>query len=384
MPILLDTASAPVLSALLTSVNTQGLDLRIEAGLADSVKHADPGEDTASAEQALGVPLPRIRGIGTLASAGPEDIRFLSNPRYQGQLTGTKAAAVIVTPDVAQAMAASSESPSCLRVVCAHPYLLYARLAQWFDAARQPRQPAGIHSLAVVDPDAIIEDDVRIGPHCVVEAGARIGRGSTLGPGCVIGRNSSVGPDCVLYARVTLYGNVRIGARAIIHSGAVLGADGFGFAPDPTLGQGAWGKIAQLGGVRVGDDVEIGANTTIDRGALEDTDIGDGVKLDNQIMVAHNVRIGAHTAVAACVGIAGSTVIGSRCTIAGAAMLSGHLTLADDVHVSGGTAVTSSISKPGRYTGVYPYAEHSQWQRNAAVIQQLSPLRRRLRALEKA
>lgn len=384
MPILLDTARAPALDALLASVNTQGLDLRIETGAAGDVKRIVLGDTEQGDAAALRAALPRIRGIGTLASAGPEEISFLSNPRYQSQLAGTQAAAVIVTPDVAQAMSAGADGLSCIRVVCAHPYLLYARLAQWFDAARHPKQPASVHSLAVVAPDAVIEDDVRIGPHCVVESGARIGRGSTLGPGCVIGQNSSVGPDCVLYARVTLYANVRIGARAIVHSGAVLGADGFGFAPDPTLGQGAWGKIAQLGGVRIGDDVEIGANTTIDRGALEDTDIGDGVKLDNQIMVAHNVRIGPHTAVAACVGIAGSTVIGARCTIAGAAMLSGHLTLADDVHISGGTAVTSSISQPGRYTGVYPYAEHGQWQRNAAVIQQLSQLRRRLRALEKA
>lgn len=383
MPVLLDTARAPALDALLASVNTQGLDLRIESGKVGDVRSLDLAEAVATGAASAGVPMPQIRGIGTLASAGPEEITFLSNPRYQAQLANTRAAAVIVTPDVAQAMAANAEMPAALRVVCAHPYLLYARLAQWFDAARRPKLPASVHALAVVAADAVIEDDVRIGPHCVVEAGARISRGTTLGPGCVIGAGSTVGPDCMLHARVTLYDNVHIGARAIVHSGAVLGADGFGFAPDPTLGKGAWGKIAQLGGVRVGDDVEIGANTTIDRGALEDTVIGDGVKLDNQIMIAHNVRIGAHTAIAACVGIAGSTVIGSRCTIAGAAMLSGHLTLADDVHVSGGTAVTSSITQPGRYTGVYPYAEHGQWQRNAAVIQQLSQLRRRLRALEK-
>ena len=364
MPILLDPTRAPALDALLAAANTQGLAWHIET--------------------AAGAGQPRIRGIGTLASAGPDEISFLTNPRYQGQLASTRAAAVIVTPDTAQAMADNPDAPACPRVVCPHPYLLYARLAQWFDAARRPKLPASVHPLAVVAPDAIIEDDVRIGPHCVVEAGARIGRGSTLGPGCVIGAGSSLGPDCLLHARVTLYAHVRIGARAILHSGVVLGADGFGFAPDPTLGQGAWGKIAQLGGVRIGDDVEIGANTTIDRGALEDTDIGDGVKLDNQIMLGHNVRIGAHTAMAACVGVAGSTVIGARCTIGGAAMLSGHLTLADDVHVSGGTAVTSSISQPGRYTGVYPYAEHGAWQRNAAVIQQLSQLRRRLRTLEKA
>lgn len=224
---------------------------------------------------------------------------------------------------------------------------------------------------------------MRIGPNCVIESGARIGRGSVLGAGCVIGAGSSVGPGSRLHAHVTLYEGVKVGARAIIHSGAVLGADGFGFAPDPSLGQGAWGKIPQLGGVTVGDDVEIGANTTIDRGALEDTVVGNGVKLDNQIMVAHNCRIGAYTAIAACVGVAGSTTIGERCTIGGAAMLSGHLTLADDVHISGGTAVTSNISKPGRYTGVYPYADHGEWQRNAAVIQQLAQLRRRVRTLEK-
>jgi len=384
MPILLNIDCAPALNTLLASVNTQGLDLRFDLGSLDNAKSVPFSAFDDSALSDLGVPMPRIAGIGTLASAGPEEIAFLSNPRYQHQLVGTRAAAVIVTADVAQALAASDTAPSAIRVVCAHPYLLYARLAQWFDAARHPKQPASVHPLAVVAPDAIIEDDVRIGPHCVIESRAHIARGTTLGPGCVVGAGSRVGPDSVLNARVTLYANVSIGARAIIHSGAVLGADGFGFAPDPTLGRGAWGKIAQLGGVTVGDDVEIGANTTIDRGALEDTVIGDGVKLDNQIMVAHNVRIGAHTAIAACAGIAGSTVIGSRCTIAGAAMLSGHLTVADDVHISGGTAVTSSISQPGRYTGVYPYAEHSQWQRNAAVIQQLSQLRRRLMKLEKA
>jgi UDP-3-O-[3-hydroxymyristoyl] glucosamine N-acyltransferase len=205
-----------------------------------------------------------------------------------------------------------------------------------------------------------------------------------LGPGCVIGQGSTLGPDCLLHARVTLYHGVKVGARAILHSGVVLGADGFGFAPDPLLGKGAWGKIFQFGGVTLGDDVEIGANTTVDRGALEDTVLGNGVKLDNQIMIAHNVRVGAHTAMAACVGVSGSTVIGERCVIGGAAMFSGHITLADGVHVSGGTAITSSISKPGQYTGVYPYAEHAQWQRNAAVLSQLAQLRRRLRALEQA
>ena len=364
MPVLLDLARAPTLEALLSAANTQGMDWHISAPAG-----ADPL---------------RVCGIGTLASASGHEISFLANPKYQSQLAATQAGAVIVSADVAETLeAAGADRPRFTLVVCKHPYLLYARVAQWFDAARRPALPASTHPSAVVAPDAHIEEDVRIGPNCVIESGARIGRGSVLGAGCVIGVGSSIGPDSRLHAHVTLYEGVKIGARAIIHSGAVLGADGFGFAPDPSLGKGAWGKIPQLGGVTVGDDVEIGANTTIDRGALEDTVVGNGVKLDNQIMVAHNCRIGAYTAIAACVGVAGSTTIGERCTIGGAAMLSGHLTLGDDVHISGGTAVTSNISKPGRYTGVYPYAEHGEWQRNAAVIQQLAQLRRRLRTLEK-
>ncbi len=209
-----------------------------------------------------------------------------------------------------------------------------------------------------------------------------IGRGTRLGPGCIIAAGSSLGQDCLLHARVTLYHGVKVGDRAILHSGCVLGADGFGFAPDPRT-RGAWAKIAQLGGVELGDDVEIGANTTVDRGALDNTILGNGVKLDNQIMIGHNCQVGDHTAMAACVGVAGSTIIGKRCTLAGAAMTAGHITLGDDVHISGATAVTSNIHKPGRYTGVFPYSEHSDWQRNAAVLPQLGALRRRLRALER-
>ncbi len=363
MPLLLDPGLAPSLKDLLQSADTGGLQWSLEL------------PDGAAA--------PVIAGIGTLSAAGPQEIAFLSNPRYAGQLASTAAAAVIVPPEALESLRAAEQAPAFVPVVCAHPYLLYARLAQWFDAARRPPAGASVHASAVVADDAQIEADVRIGPHCVIEAGARIGRGSVIGPGCVIGAGSVLGPDCLLHARVTLYAGVTVGARAILHTGAVLGADGFGFAPDPARGKGAWTKIPQLGGVLLGDDVEVGANTTIDRGALDSTSIANGVKLDNQIMIAHNVRIGEHTAMAACVGVAGSTVIGARCTIGGASMLSGHITLADDVHISGGTAVTSNISKPGRYTGVYPYAEHGDWQRNAAVLQQLSQIRRRVKALEK-
>ena len=361
MPLLLAPEQALPLDQLLAQTDTQGIeyDIRLPAG----------------------VSMPVVAGLGSLAGAGPAELSFLANPKYQSQLADTQAAAVLLGPDAEQAIATEAQAGSFARVVCRNPYLLYARVAQWFDVRRQPVVVAGVHPSAVVAADAVLEEGVQIGPHCVIESGARIGSHTVIGPGCTIGRHSSIGAHGVLHARVTVYGGVAIGERVIIHGGAVLGADGFGFAPDPV--KGGWGKIPQLGGVSIGNDVEIGANTTVDRGALEDTVIANGVKLDNQIMIAHNVRIGENTAIAACVGIAGSTSIGARCTIGGASMLSGHLSLGADVHISGGTAVTSSIAKPGRYTGVYPYAEHGQWQRNAAVIQQLSQLRRRVRDLER-
>lgn len=367
MPLLLDAARAPSLNALLAGTDTNGLEWQVRL--------------PAGTEPAA------IRGIGTLASAGPQELSFLANPKYHGQLASTRAGAVILTPDAdraldEQAAQEGAAPPAFARVLCNNPYLLYARVAHWFDRARRANGNRGVHATAVVAPDAVLGDNVVVGPHCVIEAGVRIGNNTVLGPGCVVGANSSIGADGLLHARVTLYSGVTVGARVILHTGVVLGADGFGLAPDPSRGAGAWTKIPQLGGVTVGDDVEIGANTTVDRGALDDTVIGNGVKLDNQIMVAHNVRIGDNTAIAACVGIAGSTTVGQRCTIGGAAMLSGHLVLADDVHVSGGTAITANVMKPGRYTGVYPFADHADWQRNAAVIQQLGSLRKRLRALE--
>ncbi len=359
MPVLLPTGQAIALSDLVTQINKAGLDCKL---LNDIIE-----------------PTPQIRGLGSLLSAGPEEISFLSNPRLQASLADTQAAAVILTPEVYEQL---DFTPSFVPVLCSQPYLMYALLAQRFDQVRLKGLPQGIHPSAIVAPDAQLSEGVSIGPFSVIEAGVRIGRGTRIGAHCVLGAGSSIGADSLLHARVTLYHEVHIGDRAIVHSGVVLGADGFGFAPDPQQ-QGAWAKIAQIGQVHIGNDVEIGANTTIDRGALDNTVIGNGVKLDNQIMIAHNVYIGDHTAMAACVGIAGSTRIGQRCTIAGAAMLSGHLELADDVHVSGGTAITSSIREPGRYTGVYPFASHTDWQKNAAVLTQLNPLRRRLRELER-
>ncbi len=361
MPVLLAPEQAPTLYELLAEANTIGLDC----------KPVDTSNESS----------PHIQGLGSLNSATSAEISFLSNPKLRSQLAGCAAAAVIMTAADYEALEPGSGSYRV--VLCSQPYLMYALLAQWFDQRRMSRLETGIHATAIIAPSAQLADDVSIGPYCVIEEGVRIGQGTRLGAHCVIGANSMLGKDCLLHARVTLYHNVSVGDRAILHSGSVLGADGFGFAPDPHNAAGAWAKIAQIGGVLLGNDVEIGANTTVDRGALENTLVGNGVKLDNQIMIGHNVQIGDHTAMAACVGVAGSTIIGQRCTIAGAAMLSGHLVLGDDVHVSGGTAVTSNISTPGRYTGVYPFAEHTQWQRNAAVLSQLAQLRRRLRAMEK-
>ena len=358
MPVLLAPDQAPSLKQLIAIVQKAGLECRL-------------AEDSSE-------PTHLIQGLGSLHYASSVELSFLSNPKLKDQLSQTKAAAVILHPDDAKGL---SFTPSFSVVLCEQPYLMYALLAQWFDNHRIQALEAVVHPSAYVHHSAVLQANVRVGANAVIEANVTIGEGTHIGAGCVIGSDSHIGNACLLHPNVVLYHQVSLGDRCIVHAGAVLGADGFGFAPDPSQ-KGAWAKIAQIGGVKIGNDVEIGANTTVDRGALDDTTIENGVKLDNQIMVAHNVHIGEFTAIAACVGIAGSTTIGKRCIIGGAAMLSGHLTICDDVQVSGGTAITSSISSSGRYT-VYPYADHQQWQRNAAVISQLGPLRRRLRALER-
>ncbi len=363
MPVLLDLDRAPALSELLKA---------IPGGLVQKIV---PGSD-AFAD-------PAIAGLGSLTSAGPSEISFAVHTKYLPQISLARACAVIVLPEIDEQIAASDPVPPYARVVCKHPYLLYARLAQWFEWARQPARESAIHPTAVIDPTAQIAPSVSVGPYAVIGARTRIDAMTQIGAGTIIGADVEIGASSNIHARVTIYDRVHIGARALILSGAVLGADGFGFAPDPSIARGAWGRIPQFGSVVIGNDVEIGANTTVDRGALEDTVLEDGVKLDNQIMIGHNCRIGAHTAAAACVGVAGSTTIGARCTLGGAAMLSGHLVIGDDVHISGGTAVTYNISKPGRYTGVFPSTEHSEWQRNAAVVSQLAALRKRLRVLER-
>ncbi len=338
-------------------------------------KHNKTSWTLGELAQALGVKFQgdsslEISGLATLANAKPGQISFLANPLYRAQLQTTQASAVIVE---------QQEADSCglPALIAEHPYLLYAKLSHYFD--RRKRQATGIHPSAVVAADAVIGDGCKIGPNVVLESGVSLGSGVEIGPGTVIGVNCRIGDDCVIYANVTLYHSVTVGQRCTLHSGVVLGADGFGFANE----QGAWVKIAQLGGVTIGDDVDVGANTTIDRGALQDTRIGSGVILDNQIQIAHNVEIGEGTAIAGCTGIAGSTKIGKYCTIAGAVGIAGHLTITDRVHITMRSAITHSITAPGSYSSGTAMSETKYWRKNAARFRKLDEMARRIIELEK-
>ncbi len=312
-----------------------------------------------------------ITGVATLQSAQPGDITFLSNPRYRKHLASTRASAVILSSKDKEACATAA-------VVVANPYVGYARAAALLYADREQASVAGIHPTACVSADSRVHESVSIGPHCVIEADVNIAANVSIGPGCFIGKGAVIGEGSRLLANVTICHGVHIGKRILIHPGAVIGSDGFGIAND----KGIWLKVPQLGGVSIGDDVEIGANTTIDRGALEDTVIEDGVKLDNQIQVAHNVHIGAHTAIAGCVGIAGSARIGRRCTIGGGVGISGHLEIADDVHITGMSFVTKSIKQPGLYSSGIPADTNQQWHKNTVRFRQLDEMARRLKVLE--
>ena len=298
-----------------------------------------------------------IDRLAPLDTATPHSLSFVSQARYLGGVDSTQATAVIVRPD----WQSRAESAGLACIITPDPYLYFARLTQWWRAQHQSHNSAPlIHPSAVVDPTARIHPTARIGPLCVVEAEA------------------SVGADSWLKSRVTLGEHCHVGERCIVHSGVVIGADGFGFAPHAE----GWVKIEQLGAVRIGNDVEIGANSCVDRGALDDTVIEDGVKLDNLVQIGHNVVVGAHTAMAGCVGVAGSARIGARCTIGGGAVVLGHLTLADGVHISAASVVMRSILQPGQYSGVFPIDDNASWEKNAATLRQLHRLRDRIRALE--
>lgn len=317
-----------------------------------------------------GDPSVQVRQVATLEAATPDAIAFLANERYLPQLKTTRAAAVIV----GESARAATRLP---RIVCANPYAYFARVSRLFNPERQPRP--GTHVTAVVDESAVIAGDVEIGPCVVIGSSARIGPGCVIGAGCYVGDGVTVGGGSRLHPNVTVYHDCVIGERVTLHSGVVIGADGFGIAMD----EGRWLKVPQIGRAVIGNDVEIGANTTVDRGALDDTVIEEGVKLDNQIQIAHNVRIGAHTAIAGCVGIAGSTRIGRHCIIGGAAGIAGHLVIVDRVEISAFTLIAKSIDKPGTYTGVYAFEPHARWRRNAVHLRHLADLADRVRALEK-
>ena len=318
-----------------------------------------------------GDPDARVTGVGTLANAAPGTLAFLANPLYRDQLAATRATAVVITGEAVGECRTAA-------LVCPNPYATYARIA----ALLHPPAPLvpGVHPRAVVARGAHVDPSAEVGALAVIAAGVTVGPRCLVGPQCVLESGVTLDCDVRLVARATLGRGVQIGPRTIVQPGVVIGGDGFGFAPE----HGTWLKVPQVGSVRVGADVEIGANTTIDRGAIEDTVIEEGVKLDNLIMIAHNVRIGAHTVIAGCVGISGSTTIGKRCMIGGMAGFAGHINIADDVVITGGAAITHSIERAGVYSSRIPFEEAHTWRRLVAHFKRLGKLAARVRTLERA
>lgn len=310
-----------------------------------------------------------VKQVASLASARADQIAFLTDARYLSQLATTGAGAVLLSPRYA-------EATNLPRIITDNPYAYYAKISALLNP--EPLSPPGVDPSAKVEPGAIVPMTASVAAHAMIASGAVLGEHAIVGPGCYVGERAEIGEGTRLYANAVVYHDCHIGKRCIVHSGAVIGADGFGHAED----NGRWVKIPQIGRVQIGDDVEIGANTTIDRGALDDTVVEDGVKLDNLIQIGHNCRIGAHTVIAGCVGIAGSAHIGKHCRIGGAAMLLGHLEIADDVTISPGSMITRSIAKPGTYTALMPFQTHKDWLMTAAHIRHLDTLVERIARLE--
>ena len=313
-----------------------------------------------------GDPDVRVTRVAALESADAASVTFLANPRYRRYLQQTQAGVVLLDPKLADACPVNA-------LLAKNPYATYARIAALLYPP--PAAPPGRHSTAVIDASANIDPSASIGPHAVIGARVSIGARAVIGPGCVVMDDVTIGDDTRLTANVTLCKGVVIGSRCLMHPSVVIGADGFGLAPD----QGEWLKVPQVGTVRIGNDVEIGASTTIDRGAIDDTVIGDGVKLDNQIQIGHNVRIGAHTAIAGCAGISGSAVIGKRCMIGGMSGIAGHLSICDDVVITGKSFVANSIRRPGYYSSGIPVDETPRFRKNAARFQRLDEFVREVR-----
>ncbi len=334
-----------------------------------------------------GDPSRRVGSLAPLDQAGPEQLAFLANPKYLPQVETTRAAAVLVDEQSFAALRDGGDvSARPAFVVTPNPYAYFARVAQVFVAALEPRGEAGIHPTALVDPAAQVAASAMIGPYAVIEAGAVIGEHVRIDAYGFVGRGSKIGAGSRLHPHVTIYHGCTLEARVIVASGAVIGSDGFGFAPDFTgegeARTGEWVKIPQVGGVKIGADVEIGASTTIDRGAMADTVIEQGVKIDNQVQIAHNCRIGAYTVIAGCVGIAGSTTVGRHCMIGGAVGIAGHLKIGDHVIITAKSGVSKSLPKSGMYTSAFPAVEHAAWNRSAALLRNIDKLRDRIKALE--
>jgi UDP-3-O-[3-hydroxymyristoyl] glucosamine N-acyltransferase len=302
-----------------------------------------------------GAPEIRISRAATLSHAAPGTLSFLANTRYRRSLLSTRASAVVLAP-------ADADMCPVAALIAPNPYLSYALIASLLYP--EPKVTPGIHPTAVVAGGARIAPSAAVGPLAVIEEDVEIGERALVGPGCIVQRGARVGADTQLVARVSLYPGVTIGQRCVLHAGAVIGADGFGFAADG----GTWVKVPQVGSVRIGDDVEIGANTTVDRGAIDDTVLEEGAKLDNQIQVGHNVTIGAHTAIAGCTGISGSATLGRRCMIGGMVGIAGHLTIADDVVITGCSLVSASIREAGSYSSGMPTVPTRAWRRMVAHL----------------
>ena len=325
-------------------------------------------------------------GFAPLESAQQDQISFLSNPLYRQQASHSQAGALIVSKadfDFLQEIK-GSDSDRRVYFVSKNPYATFARMAQHFAKQSAPKYAPGIHPSAAIDPTVVVPGSCHIGPFVQIEGGVKLGERVCILGNTTIARNSTIASDTLIYPSVSVYQGTKIGERCIIHSGVVIGADGFGFAPDFSAKGGEWVKIPQTGNVVIGSDVEIGASTTIDRGAMSDTVIGAGTKIDNQVQIAHNVSIGNCCVIAGCAAISGSTKIGNFCIIGGAANFAGHLTIADRTTVSGNTSIIRSISEPGQhFTGVYPSMLHSAWEKNAAILRGLDKIRQRLRLLDK-
>lgn len=316
-----------------------------------------------------------VHALSTLEAAGPHELTFLSHPKYLSKFSASSAGCILIS----EAMRSAAEQRGGSYVVAPDPYYCFALITQIWKRHHSQTALPSVHPSASIDPSADVSALAFVGAFACIGAGATVAAGAHIAEHCVVGDYATVGADTHLSARVTLSAGCRIGERCLVHPGAVIGADGFGFA----LHEGRWVKIEQLGAVQIGHDVEIGANTCIDRGALLDTVIEDGVKLDNLVQIGHNVRVGKHTAMAGCAGVAGSATIGAHCTVGGGAIVLGHLQLADGVHVSAASVVTRSLLRPGNYTGLFPIDDNASWEKNAATLKQLHALRDRLKQLEK-